>query len=223
LRQIVRALAATSVNDASLRLSLFPTPRHDYFLRCISDRACKPHLQALGHQLFELNAVPPAADGPRGGAIFTRFMLSGFAAYRALEAIGITAFEAYPDLQFRLWREGRPLASKSAGRAAFTDRLEIITALAATLKLTGATAIRTLDQADAAILALSARTALERGAIGLIEEAEEGCFALPLQAVQALALGLTDTVDEPQGLTFGQQIGPFVSAQTDAVDAHRLR
>jgi hypothetical protein len=87
----------------------------------------------------------------------------------------------------------------------------------------GAGAIRTLDQADAAILAMSGRAALERWAIGLIEEAEEGCFALPLQAAQALALGLTDTVDEPQGLTFGQQIGPFMSAQTDAVDAHRLR
>ena len=110
-------------------------------------------------------------------------MLAGFATYCALERLGVPAFEAYPDLQFRLWREGRPLASKSAGRAAFTDRLEIITALAAALELVGAGAIRTLDQADAAILALSARTALERGAIGLIEEAEEGCFALPLQAV----------------------------------------
>jgi hypothetical protein len=78
LRQIVRALAATSVNDASLRLSLFPTPRHDYFLRCISDRACKPHLRVLGHQLFKLDATPLAGNGPRGGAMFTRFMLSGF-------------------------------------------------------------------------------------------------------------------------------------------------
>ncbi|HEX4208844.1 MAG TPA: DUF429 domain-containing protein, partial [Candidatus Binataceae bacterium] len=196
LRAIVRSLAAISVSDSALRLSLFPTPRHDYFLRCIGDRACKPHLRAIGRQLFGADRPFPAEDGPRGGAIFTRFMLSGFAAYRALQVLGVATFEAYPDLQFRLWRESRPLTPKNRGRAAFADRSEIIAALAATLRLAEAdrfgaqitTQITTMDQADAAILALSARAALDHGAILLIEEPDEGSFAIPMQMRQAGSL-----------------------------------
>ena len=142
-----------------------------YFLRCIGDLACKPHLQALGHRLFDCDPPLQSNNGPRGGAIFTRFMLIGFAAYRALDAIGVTAFEAYPDLQFRLWRDDYPLAPKSAGRIALANRSQILATLAAALKLATpgqipeqsaaqiATRFTTMDQADAAILALSARAA----------------------------------------------------------------
>lgn len=190
LRTIVRSLAVASAGDSALRLSLFPTPRHDYFLSCIRDRACKPHLRAFGCQLFDSALSPSSNDGPRGGAIFTRFMLTGFAVYRALETLRIEAFEAYPDLQFRLWRNDHLLASKSAGRIALANRSEILAALAAECKVAVAH-LTTMDQADAAILAMSARSAWGRGAIALIEDPEEGCFAIPLQSRQAASLRLT--------------------------------
>jgi hypothetical protein len=216
LRMIVRSLAATSANDSALRLSLFPTPGHDYFLRCIGDRACKPHLRALGLHLFDSDPAPPLSDGPRGGAIFTRFMLTGFAAYRALETLGVAAFEAYPDLQFRLWRDDRPLVPKSHGRIALAHRSKILAALAAVLKLATPERmpkqIATMDQADAAILAMSARAALDRGTIALIDEPEEGCFAVPLQSRQAGCLGLTDTTWNANSFAFGPPIAPFVRA-----------
>jgi hypothetical protein len=200
LRTIVRSLAAASGGDSTLRISLFPTPRHDYFLRCIGDQDCKPHLRAVGRQLFAYDPPLQSNNGPRGGAIFTRFMLIGFAAYRALDAIGVTAFESYPDLQFRLWRDDYPLAPKSASRLALANRSQILATLAAALQLATpdqipeqiATQMVTMDQADAAILALSARVALNHGAIAQISDPEEGCFAIPLQSLQAASLGLTD-------------------------------
>lgn len=235
LRTIVRSLAAASVGDSALRISLFPTPRHDYFLRCIGDLACKPHLQALARQLFDCDPPLQSNKGPRGGAIFTRFMLIGFAAYRALDAIGITAFEAYPDLQFRLWRDDYPLAPKCAGRIALANRSEILAILAAALKLATpgqipeqsaaqtATRLTTMDQADAAILALSARAALDHGAIACIDEPEEGCFALPLQSRQAASLGLTEAICHADSLTLSGRLSLSWALRTAIVDAHRLR
>ena len=228
---MVRSLTAASAGDSALRISLFPTPRHDYFLRCIGDHACKPHLRALGRQLFACDPPLQSNNGPGGGAIFTRFMLIGFAAYRALDAISVKAFEAYPDLQFRLWRDDQPLAPKSAGRIALANRSQILATLAATVKPAFpsripeqiATQIVTMDQADAAILALSARAALDRGVIAQIGEPEEGCFAIPLQSRQAVSLGLTDPPDKPTPLTLGQPLVSFVSAPHSTVDAHRLR
>jgi hypothetical protein len=219
LRTIVRSLATASAGDSALRLSLFPTPHHDYFLRCIADHACKPHLRALGRQVFACDTPLPSHNGPHGGAIFTRFMLIGFAAYRALDAIGVTAFEAYPDLQFRLWRDDHPLAPKSAGRIALANRSRILATLAAALRLATpgqipqqiAKQINTMDEADAAILALSARAALDHGAIALIDEPEEGCFAIPLQGQQAASLGLTDATCQADSLILGQPRFSFVS------------
>jgi len=194
LRLLARQLVPTVVKQAGWRLSLFPTPRHDFFARCISDAACKPHLAALGRELLDLTPTPASDGAPRGGQLFTRFMLSGFATYRALEAAGAAAAEAYPDLQFRLWTNGCELPPKSAGRSALNSRKTIIQALAAALPLDGSgpfgAPIATMDQADAAILALTARLAMDSGAIGLIEEPLEGRFAVPLQAHQARSLGL---------------------------------
>jgi hypothetical protein len=220
LRTIVRSLAAASVGDSALRISLFPTPRHDYFLRCISDLACKPHLRALGRQLFNSDLPLQSNNGPRGGAIFTRFMLIGFAAYRALDEIGITAFEAYPDLQFRLWRDDHPLAPKSAGRIALANRSQILATVAAAFKRATpkqipeqiARLITTMDQADAAILAVSARAALDHGAIACIDEPEEGCFALPLQSRQAASLGLMEAIGHADSLTLERPLVSFMGA-----------
>jgi Protein of unknown function (DUF429) len=218
LRAIVRSLTAASPADSTLRLSLFPTPRRDYFLRCISDPTCKPHLRALGRQLFDSGGAIASNDGPRGGAIFTRFMLAGFAAYRALEALSVLTFEAYPDLQFRLWRDDLPLAPKGAGGLALAHRSKILAnilkALTATLKLDTTDQIPrqivTMDKADAAILALSACAASDQGTIALIDEPEEGCFAIPLRSRQADSLGLTCTATHVNLLTSDETPVSFV-------------
>ncbi|HTT77856.1 MAG TPA: DUF429 domain-containing protein [Candidatus Binataceae bacterium] len=219
LRAVVRSLSASSMAGPAPRLALFPTPRHDYFVRCIRDRTCKPHLKAIGRQLFGLEPSDATTEGPRGGAIFTRFMLSGFATYRALEAIGAATFEAYPDLQFRLWRGHHPLAPKSAGRIALANRTEILAALALKLANKGqiykrltaeiTAQITTIDQADATILALSACAALDHGLIAFVEDPEEGRFALPLQKCHADTLGLTKTRFRPSTLTFGEAAAAF--------------
>jgi hypothetical protein len=150
-------------------------------------------------------------------------MLSGFAAYRALEGAGVMAAEAYPDLQFRLWKDGGVLLPKSRGRAAFDQRKTIAQAIAAQLQIQGAGHIATMDEADAAILALSARAALNHGAIGLIEEPYEGRFAAALQPAQARRVGLmaTGEVLRPQSLIRGMKLSCAVLASP--IDAPRLR
>ncbi|HTW88608.1 MAG TPA: hypothetical protein VMD75_11430, partial [Candidatus Binataceae bacterium] len=46
LRRMVAMLAGEA--PALGRLAMFPTPPASYFLRCLADPGCKPHLQALG-------------------------------------------------------------------------------------------------------------------------------------------------------------------------------
>jgi hypothetical protein len=184
LREFVKHLA--EAGEIDLRLSLFPTPSFDYFQRCIQDPACKPHLHTMGRDLFGRTDPLSAKCGPSGGAIFTRFMLAGFAAYKALEAIGVATFEAYPDLQFRLWRDDRPLAPKSRRSEALADRLAINLDVATAAGIRGADRIRSLDEADAAVLALTAYAALKDAAIGIFDEPEEGRFAAALQYRQAV-------------------------------------
>jgi hypothetical protein len=152
----------------------------------VKDPHCKPHLAAIGRELF--GAAIRDADhvvAPTGGRIFTRFMLTGFAAYRAIEGIGAESYEAYPDLAFRLWADGIQIPPKSAGRAAFEVRAEINRRLADVMGCTGAEGISTLDEADAAVLALSAAQAGRSGVMAVIEHRGEGRFALALNADQA--------------------------------------
>jgi hypothetical protein len=176
----IRAFARRlNTPEYPLPLSLFPTPPLDYFRRCLHDPQCKPHLRALGRDLFG-SSPPQIRSAPRGGAIFTRFMLSGFAAYRALDSLGVTTFEAYPDLQFRLSRRDRPLIPKRHRTAAFADRLATTHEIAALMAIDGVDQIRTLDQADATILALSARLVLDRGLLAIIAVPAEGRFAIAL-------------------------------------------
>ncbi len=190
LRALMGHVGGNGPTGAALRrLSMFPTPRFEYFARCAASPACKPHLRALACELFaDTFDGHGRGEAPRGGAIFTRFMLSGFAAYRALERIGAAAYECYPDLQFRLWAHGTELPPKGDHRNALTVRTRINARIARNLGLRGAEQIATMDQADAAILALSTAAALRFGMVAVIEEPAEGHFAVALGASHARRL-----------------------------------
>jgi hypothetical protein len=162
------------------RLSMFPTPPLDYFARCVRDPACKPHLRALAIELFpNLTRDSRRTTRVTGGHIFTRFMIAGFAVYRALETAGVTTFESYPDLAYRLWmRPGGRLPSKSEGARALIQRSRILRTVARLAAIEVPTP-RTLDEADAAILALgaAANARAGRGLLVLAHRAE-GEFAI---------------------------------------------
>ncbi len=205
LRGVVARLAAAARNaapasgDDTLRVSMFPTPAPGYFAACIAARECKPHLRALGREMLgHLAAQGARGRAPAaisGGALFTRFMLAGFAAHRALESAGAVAFESYPNLAFRLWKPaGAALPPKTRSRAAALEaRRGIVARLARRLGLGRFTAPRTLDEADAAVLALSAALARERGAGAIvIEHRDEGRFLLALDAPHARRVGGRD-------------------------------
>jgi hypothetical protein len=182
-------------------LSMFPTPPYAYFARCARDPQCKPHLAAIARALFgalvNRDAGVPGgaradepARAPRGGAIFTRFMLAGFAAYRALERLGVAAFESYPDLQFRLCSPSTALAPKRRRAQALAARRRVVARLATELKLGTPREPLSLDQADAAILALAAARAVRHGALAVAGNSCEGCFMFALDASQARRLGI---------------------------------
>ncbi len=205
LRQIFRTLVAPSAAKAvpavKLRrpgLSMFPTPPYDYFARCARDPRCKPHLSAIAAELF--GALSPdelGGDGearrsaPSGGAIFTRFMLAGFATYRALERLGVQAFESYPDLQLRLSSPSTELPPKDRRAEALAARRRIVASLAAALRLRDTPVPANLDQADAAALALAVAVCARRGALWVIGNPCEGRFMLALDARQARHVALS--------------------------------
>ena len=119
-------------------LAMFPTPRYDYFARWARDPRCKPHLSAIATELFGelLDEWRRARPRRGGGAIFTRFMLAGFATYRALERLGVPAFESYPDLQLRLSspsQSTQTLPPKRRHAEALAARRRIVASLAARL------------------------------------------------------------------------------------------
>jgi hypothetical protein len=209
LRQIFRRLVAVPTGKAvpavKVRmpgLSMFPTPRYDYFARCARDPRCKPHLSAIAAELFgallpdELNGDDRDAreSAPSGGAIFTRFMLAGFATYRALELLGVQAFESYPDLQLRLSSPSTELPPKGRRSEALAARRRIVASLAARLRLRDKPVPATLDQADAATLALAAAVCARRGTLWVVSNPCEGRFMLALDARQArrLSFGALD-------------------------------
>ncbi len=182
LRRLVKIIAADSI--PAFRLSMYPTPQLGYFARCAADPACKPHLRAIATRLFGRlldDRAPQNGSAPSGGSLFTRFMLAGFAAYRALEEAGVETFESYPALQFKLWAGG-PLHSKAREpKPALDDRRAINSALRRRLGiLVGAFEAATLDQADAEVLALGAAVAARRGGLVVLEEKCEGKFLVAL-------------------------------------------
>lgn len=129
-----------------------------------------------------------ASQGVSGGAIFTRFMIAGFAACRAIERLRIEAYESYPDLLFRLAETDVALVAKSRRREAMANRSGIVARMAARIGIATSAPPATLDQADAAILALSAVAAMSDGALVSIENRAEGRFLLPLDSTQAAPL-----------------------------------
>ncbi|MBF6560004.1 MAG: hypothetical protein IVW56_06920 [Candidatus Binataceae bacterium] len=198
LHRIVRAIRAGSRPRPVLGLWMFPTPPFDYFARCAAAPRCPPHLARLFGAL--LGGQPTArsdASAPTGGQTFTRFMLTGFAAFRALEAAGVASFESYPDLVYRLWTRATTLIAKRRGKShALAARSMIVRAIAGELRVAIGAGLAGLDQADAAMLALSAAAAARDGAIALIGAPCEGRFALPLRSSDAahvaFALALAD-------------------------------
>ncbi len=191
LRTMVRDLELRGRDGRPFRLSLYPTPRLEYFAACVRDGRCKPHLGALGRELFGA-AIDAIDDGiaPAGGRIFTRFMIAGFAAYRAIEGAGVESYEGYPDLAFRLWAGGADIPSKKGGRVAFEARAGVIRRLAEGMGCRGARGISTLDEADAAVLALGAARAERVGVVAVIERRREGRFALALDGEHARRVNL---------------------------------
>jgi len=184
LRALFRTLRKLDANSTLATLSMFPTPPMRYFGAHLNTATCKPHLRMLGQELFgqALNHDYGAASG----GIFTRFMIAGFATYRALEAVGANVYECYPDLQFRLWCRRHRIFSKQKGRtAALASRIRVLSALARRLDVSGSRQVQRLDEADAAILALSIIAARQYGAIFILENPYEGRFMVALDEPEA--------------------------------------
>jgi hypothetical protein len=193
LRQIFRTLMAAPDGKARRQwLSMFPTPPYDYFARCARDPRCKPHLRAIAAELFgefpndDDDARKPA---PGGGGTFTRFMLAGFATYRALERLGVPAFESYPDLQLRLSSPSTRLPPKKRRADALATRRRIVATLADRLGLRDSPVATNLDQADAAVLALAAASSAASNTLWVVSNSCEGRFMLALDARQSRRLG----------------------------------
>ena len=161
-------------------LSMFPTPLASYFAGCVASRACKPHLRAIAEELLAtaIGISHLTRTGSIPGGIFTRFMLAGFAVFPALEHLGVRAFEAYPDLQLRLWSDGVDLPPKKFRSDALRVRKDICMKLAASLQIENFDVPTTLDEADAAVLALSAAASANAHALIELRCAPEGRFAV---------------------------------------------
>lgn len=189
LDRALRELLRDSDEHKAMRLSMFPTPKLDYFRRCAGAGACKPHLRAIYHSLFEAEGEGSGISAPidtstriKGGT-FTRFMLAGFLTFRAWEALGVPTLEAYPDLQYRLAGGGR-IAPKSERAAAMESRMEVIPQLRRTIGIAAAPPPHSLDQADAEVLALTAIIAGRRGSLTALEHPAEGRFLITFHPPQ---------------------------------------
>ncbi|MGZ6228470.1 MAG: hypothetical protein ACXWNE_10095 [Candidatus Binataceae bacterium] len=169
-------------------LAMFPTPRYDYFTQWADALAGKPHLSGIAKELFSA-LLNGNAGGPTHGGTFTRFMLAGFATYRALEGLGIDAFESYPDLQLRLSSPSTALPPKKRHAEALSARRDIVASLARDLDLPGAPVLRTLDEADAAAMALAAACSACKGKLWTVSHPCEGRFMLALDDDQTRRLG----------------------------------
>jgi hypothetical protein len=193
LRAFASDLRSLGANKSLSPLSMFPTPPLRYFVAQLNRATCKPHLRELGRALF--GGALDVESGPATGGIFTRFMIAGFAAYRALAAIGADTYECYPDLQFRLWCGRRRLPAKNgAGRnaraLAMAARLRVVRALARDLGVAGVRCLGRLDEADAAILALSTAVAIGHGAIMVFNQPGEGRFLVAIDRPDAERLDI---------------------------------
>jgi hypothetical protein len=181
LREIVRAINGKRDRAAQVALSMFPTPTGDYFVRCAADPGFRPHLDAFAREVLGIKAGAPRPGAARrgGGWLFTRFMLSGFATFRALERLGACAFESYPYLAFALHKTAdEQLPPKSAGRDAVAQRIRVIARLAHEAGLAEIPPVANLDQADAAVLALTAALGAKGDRLYCVSAPDEGRFLL---------------------------------------------
>jgi len=178
----LRELLRTTFNGTMRPLSMFPTPVASYFVGCVARRGCKPHLRAIAEELLASAIRLPLASraGSIAGGTFTRFMLAGFAVFPALETLGMRAFEAYPDLQMRLWSGGMKIPPKRSRADALRVRRKIGERLANIVGVLSFEAPKTLDAADAAVLALSAAASASKGSLIELQCAPEGRFAIAL-------------------------------------------
>lgn len=185
LREMLRA----SAEHAALRLSMFPTPEMDYFRRCASSLACKPHLRSIYRNLFASasGASTPVrpVSGPVPGGVFTRFMLAGFLTFRAWDALGARTLEAYPELQFRLCK--RRLLPKRVGKAGLAQRIAVNRKLRCIVGVVRSPTANGFDQADAEVLAMSAKAAGRHGCLASLEHPAEGRFLITFNSAIALS------------------------------------
>lgn len=199
LRKLVSEIRLTGPADRKIKFSLFPTPRFDYFARCVGDSNCKPHLRAFGAQVFrslDRFAHSGLPAHPSGGALFTRFMLAGFAVYHALDALKVETYEGYPYLAFKLWmnpREALPPKDKRRERRmkALNARADILRRLAASIPNFRLTQPADCDQADAAILATTlalASQSTRAGSTAEIRSRAEGRFIVAVTLADAKTL-----------------------------------
>jgi hypothetical protein len=164
-----------------IQLSMFPTPPLEYFTNCASMKECKPHLRAIYLQLLgEASPLAANASASLRGGTFTRFMLAGFLTFRAFREMGVETLEAYPELQFRLANHNS-IPPKRSGRTALTERIGAITRLREAAGVLTEPPPKTLDQADAEILALSAALASKSGSLAALEHPAEGRFLITFQ------------------------------------------
>jgi predicted nuclease with RNAse H fold len=179
-RLIDSALRDLLRRESKGTISMFPTPRAEYFAGCIASATCKPHLRAIGEELLASvgEIREQKIDGPIAGGTFTRFMLAGFGVFRALEELGIRVFEAYPDLVMRLWSEGESLPPKKSRGEALRVRASVCARLARVVGIRKYRIPTTLDEADAAVLALSAAASSDAGALDELHCPAEGRFAV---------------------------------------------
>ena len=194
LRRAVAAINRARSPAEYVRLSLFPTPAANYFARCAGAATCKPHLIRIARELRLTDKGTTSA--PRGrGWLFTRFMLAGFATHRALDQLGVDTFESYPYLVFSLWKGvSERLPPKSDRRAASKARQAILARLTRSCGLTAPVA-KSLDEADAAVLAVTAHlSASGRGGALTFYSHRHGRFLLALSAHDLASAGALETV-----------------------------
>jgi hypothetical protein len=176
----LRALLHARFNGTMRPLSMFPTPLASYFAGCATHHRCKPHLRAIAEELLDLRGA--ATRGKIAGGTFTRFMLAGFAVFPALEQLGIRTFEAYPDLQMRLWSDSAQLPPKRNRADAMRARRDICARLAIVVGVRNFEVPKSLDEADAAVLVLSAAAAASTQSLIELYCAPEGRFAIAFGA-----------------------------------------
>jgi hypothetical protein len=198
LRAMVNRLNENPARARKTQLWLFPTPPTRYFTECVLHPACKPHLRSMGEQMFRPLESPAQIPARlTGGALFTRFMIAGFAVYQALATIGVHAYEGYPYLGFKLWMardDELPVKKKTSNAyaTALEARRRILHRITLPAKFKMAPPA-TYDQADAAILATTVAAASRDGSIFQIRDRAEGRFIVALDRTDAAYLRSTRT------------------------------